>query len=43
MSSASGSRAVDPVVSKDTNELKTGAPGRFELEVPSSPWKKSVR
>ena len=24
-----------PVVSKNTNELKTGAPGRFGLEVPS--------
>ena len=23
-----------PVVSKNTNELKTGAPGRFGLEVP---------
>ena len=25
---------VEPVVSKNTNELQTGVPGRFGLEVP---------
>ena len=26
-------RKVDPVVSKNTNELKTGLPGRFGIDV----------
>ena len=33
-SHAHAKRVVKPVVSKNTNELKTGAPGRFGLEVP---------